>query len=186
MNLRTLFEFVRESGLVERDEGDVICRYNDPSDNMFLILRGRVGVYLPRGEACEVDDSAEPDFKAGGGEIVGELAFALKRRRTATVRALERTSLLAFSYTRLKELLEQPATGSLLTNSLDAYLKSRVLKFVFDTAEYLSLPLGTSTSVSDPWEYLVDRTHIVSIENSDAVLSSAACAHFAARGGLGW
>jgi hypothetical protein len=54
MDVRTLMESVRESGLVERDERDCICRYNEPSDNMFLILRGNVGVHVPPSGSEEV------------------------------------------------------------------------------------------------------------------------------------
>jgi serine/threonine protein kinase len=184
MDTRTLIDFVLESGLVERDDGDLICRYNDPSDNMFLILRGEVGVFKPHAESSEagVSQRGGPDFKFGPGHTVGELAFALKRSRTATMRALGRASLLAFSFTRLKQLAERGVMGTALSNSVDSYLKGRVLKYLFDAAKYLCC---TSGQVVDLWQLVNHHTDVLTINHQQhQVLEAASCARFADRGGL--
>jgi len=184
MDTRTLVDFVVESGLVERDDGDVICRYNDPSDNMFLILRGEVGVFKPRLDASEAGAShgRGPDFRSGTGNIVGELAFALKRTRTATMRALGRSSLLAFSVDRLKQLADRGVTGTALSTSVDAYLKSRVLKYLFDAAKYLCY---NSVQLLDLWQLVNHHAEVWTINHQQKqVLGPDACPRFAERGGL--
>src|SRR2546423_9971087 len=40
-----LKEFVRIGQLIERRPGEIICRYGDHGESMFVILRGEVGVY---------------------------------------------------------------------------------------------------------------------------------------------
>ena len=182
MDMRTLVDFVRESGLIERDDGDVICRYNDPSDNMFLILRGQVGVFKPHAEVASADPSGAPDFQLGAGHIVGELAFTLKRSRTATVRALGRASLLAFSFTRLKELADRGLMGHALSASVDGYLRRRVLKYVFDSAKYLA---RTRSDIVDKWELVSHHAEIVTVDHQQhPVLDAHTCARFAERRGL--
>lgn len=183
MDARTLVDFVIESGLVERDGGDVICRYNDPSDNMFLILRGEVGVFKPRIESSDAAAShgRGPDFKAGSGHVVGELAFALKRTRTATMRALGRASLLAFSASRLKQLADRGLTGTALSSSVDSYLKGRVLKYVFDAARYLHCRTGQVNL----WQLVNHHAEVLTIHSQQhQVLQASTCARFAERRGV--
>jgi serine/threonine protein kinase len=184
MDTRTLVDFVVESGLVERDDGDVICRYNDPSDNMFLILRGEVGVFKPHAESLECGPSYrdEPDFRFGPGHIVGELAFALKRSRTATMRALGRASLLAFSFSRLKQLADRGVMGTALSTSVDAYLKRSVLKYIFDAAKYLS---SSCSEIVDRWQLVNHHAEVFTIDHQQyPVLQADTCARFTERRGL--
>jgi serine/threonine protein kinase len=182
MDVRTLVDFVRESGLIERDDGDIICRYNDPSDNMFLILRGEVGVFKPRIDPAENDTAAGPDFRLGAGHIVGELAFALKRSRTATMRALGRASLLAFSVARLKELADRRLMGHALSSAVDSYLKRRVLKYVFDSAKYLS---PTTDNIVDKWELVSHHADVLTIDHQQhPTLDASACGSFTDHRGL--
>jgi serine/threonine protein kinase len=183
MDTRTLVDFVVESGLVERDDGDIICRYNDPSDNMFLILRGEVGVFKPRPDATDAGGSQRngPDFKSGAGHIVGELAFALKRSRTATMRALGRASLLAFSVSRLKQLAERGVMGTALSTSIDSYLKGRVLKYLFDNAKYLCCNGG---EIVDRWQLVNHHAEVLTLNHQHQVLQADTCSRFTDRRGL--
>jgi hypothetical protein len=149
---------------------------------MFLILRGEVGVFKPRADPSDTETVDEPDFRLGAGHIVGELAFALKRSRTATVRALGRASLLAFSFARLKELADRGIMGHALSASGDSYLKRRALKYLFDSARYLS---RTSNDIVDKWEFISHHAEILTVDHQQQpVLQASTCARFAERRGL--
>ena len=90
-----LSEVIRAGELVERRYNEYICRLHDRGNTMFVILRGQVGVYLPqRGDQPVI----RPAFVHQEGEIVGELAFALSRSRTADLVALTDVTLLALTY----------------------------------------------------------------------------------------
>lgn len=151
INGYTRAEFIRAAQLVERDDGDLLCRADDSGDTMFVILRGQVQV-LPPGHP--------PSLRATG-DIVGELAFALRRSRTAAMRCVGRTALLGFTYQHLSaQLLESP-TGSLSKGELDKVLLSRILKYVCTTAPYLAVadPANPLHPSRRPWELLQYHTH---------------------------
>ncbi|HXM58524.1 MAG TPA: cyclic nucleotide-binding domain-containing protein [Candidatus Dormibacteraeota bacterium] len=101
-NLRRL---VQLGQLVERRYNEVLCRRGDAGSAMFVILRGQVGVY----NGTEDGDAAEPARPLAThseGEIVGELAFALNRPRTADLVCLGDTALLAFEWEQVERLLK--------------------------------------------------------------------------------
>ncbi len=90
-------EFVRAAQLLERDNGDVLCGDSDSGDTMFVLLRGQIQVVPQRGE---------PSLRTKG-DIVGELAFALNRKRTAAMVCIGRTALLGFAYEHLRHTLQR-------------------------------------------------------------------------------
>jgi serine/threonine protein kinase len=187
MDVDTLNDFVRESELVERKDGEVICRHNDRSRTMFLILRGEVGIYLPRVGAGGIEASGAPDHRMGTGHIVGELAFALKRKRTATVRALKPTSLMAFSYESIRDLIGGGTPNPSFTFSVDNYLKSRVLKYIFDTAPYLSGRDGCEhplAGIAEPWHLIVRHATILTVDHQKNSTLSYADEMFCGKGGI--
>ena len=155
-------EFVRAAVLVERRPGEALFRAGDEGQTMFLILRGRLGGYLP-GNA--EDGAASPDFELGVGELLGEMAFALKTRRTATLVCIEECSLLAFSR---QELFAAAAASPLLTHvkqAVDALVSARILQNICRTADYLSGerragPLG---QCDRPWVELAPFSRTITV-----------------------
>lgn len=65
--------------------GETIVREGDPSEGWFVLLNGRVGVVK---RDLSITEFAEP------GTVFGELGCFLNIARTATLQALEPTSLL--------------------------------------------------------------------------------------------
>jgi hypothetical protein len=153
-------EIVRAAALVERDRGETLFRAGDEGQKMFLILRGRLAGYLPSSE-----EKAAADFELGPGEIVGEMAFALKTRRNATLVCTEDCSLLAFSQ---QELFAAANTSPLLPQvkqAVDSIVRTRILQNVCRAATYLSGddrrgPLGR---VERPWEDLRAYSRTISV-----------------------
>ena len=131
-----VFEVVSLGQLVERPAGSVICKHDDGGDTMFVILRGRVGVY--NSEGAGLSGTSKPKHLLRYGEIAGELAYALSRRRTADLVALSDVAMLSFSSAELRTRLDQ--VGAVTRRRVLDFFSGRVLEHVSDRAPHL-LPL---------------------------------------------
>ena len=136
MLAQELAEFLRIGQLIERGPGEVICRYGEPGESMFVILRGEVGVYNIEGKGFA--GQASPKHVHRQGEVVGELASVLNRDRTADLVALTDVALLAFTYEEVKKKL--PASA---TRAFDMFVTERVLEHATQVASYLVGPNRT-------------------------------------------
>ncbi|QFZ18433.1 TIR domain-containing protein [Saccharothrix syringae] len=127
--------------LVERTEGEFICRFDEPGDSLFVILRGQVGVYNSEGKGYHGD--AAPMYPYDVGEIVGDFAFALGRHRTADLVALTDVSLLSFNNLDVQsKLLGDDDVGKAAATQFYAYISERILEHVSDNVSYLAGPKG--------------------------------------------
>jgi hypothetical protein len=153
---RSLREILRLSQLVERSRNDYICHYGDEGDTMFVILRGQVGVYNLAGAGELL--TGEPGFVLGEGQIVGELSFALNRRRTADLVCLAPTVLLAFSHDELPPRLANAPAGEDILASVSKLVTSRVLEHVAHAVPFLigRDRTGPLASMDTPWESLLE------------------------------
>lgn len=146
-----LIEMLRLGKLVERARGEFICRYGDSGDSLFVILRGEVGVFHSEGE--ERPGCAEALHTLRQGEIVGELAYALARDRTADLVALTDVALLSFRYKDV-QLLSNAPVGSAAARNVALFINYRALQHVSDNAAYLLGPdrNGPLNAGSRRWE----------------------------------
>lgn len=158
LDSRSLLEVLRSGELVERHYNEAICSYGDEGDTMFVILRGQVGVFRPGGSA--IGEPGRPAFEHEAGEIVGELAFALKRRRTADLVALSEVAMLSFNYNEIeRHARELPArSGQELLRQVSRHVLSRTLEHTCHQVPYL---LGRQRSgplarADRPWDALLD------------------------------
>ncbi len=158
MDSSILIQFIREARLVEREEGEVVCRLDDGGDTMFLILRGGINIYPPNYRGV---------IKRGPGRIVGELAFALKRKRTAEMRAAGRTALLAFSYERIRQIIDHGHHGPEFATTIDRFLKSQVLKYMCDTASYFQGRDSPFGDIPDPWKLMGNLARVINLNHDD-------------------
>lgn len=120
---------IGQGQLIERGYNEVLCRLGDTGNTMFVILRGQVGVYSPGDH--DRPNPARPRATHSEGEIVGELAFALNRPRTADLVSLGDTALLSFEYEEVSKLLN--GRGELLRD----YMHGRALEHVSQRVPYL-------------------------------------------------
>lgn len=128
-NLRRVID---HGELIERGCGEVICRRGDVGNTMFIVLRGQVGVYS---DGARPGEPGASRVTMAEGEIVGELAFALNRRRTADVISLGDTALLSFEYQQVSRLLDDGrAMGGGLMRE---FMKDRALEHVSQNVPYL-------------------------------------------------
>lgn len=129
LGLASLRKMIGLGQLIERGYNEVICRRGDGGSTMFVILRGQVGVYV-------ADDGARPDparprVTLSEGQIVGELAFALNRPRTADLVSLGDTALLSFEHEEVAKLLN--GSGELIWE----FMNGRALEHVSQNVPYL-------------------------------------------------
>jgi len=97
--------------------GEIIFREGDSGDSAYLIEEGSV----------EVSVSSTQNSRLGRGELFGEIALIDQQPRTATVRAIEKTTLIPIPRKLVKELLEKtdPVVRHLLLTILERYRATR-------------------------------------------------------------
>jgi hypothetical protein len=154
-------QFIRAAQLVERGAGDVLCQAQEEGDTMFLILRGEVGVFPPA--AGGGPRATRPVVSLRAGEVVGELAYALHRPRTAALQCFAPTALLAFQYQQMNiHLSGSPFLGP-IEERMGRFLNERVLEYVCNNKPFLvgkdrSGPLAKFPS---PWGRLLPRAAVL-------------------------
>lgn len=160
---QSLIDLLRASELVERDDGDVICQRDDTGDSMFIVLRGRIGVVLRQ---IEADDAARrpEDIQIGEGGMVGELALALNRPRTATLQAVGQTALLALDYEALTKLLGRVGAGSRLATSFRHFIEERVVEHLSRRCPSLQVVAAGERGDDDAWERLIDGVSRIELD----------------------
>ena len=165
MNRQSLQGFVRAAHLIERDDGEVICTQNDPGDAMFIIVKGQIGVVLNEAPA----EGGMLDVSYGEGHIVGELALALNRRRTATLQAIGPTALLSINYAILRTILESRQENSRLQRTFNEFLLDRSLRFLCSNCAYLGAGQDSPLAgASQPWESLNEDAALLNLDWKDA------------------
>ncbi len=99
-------------------KGQVVIRENGPADNFFIILSGKVQITkrLENGEQMALSIETRGNF-------FGEMALLDERRRSASARALERTSLLEVSRNDFRLLLSK---APLLADAMLRVLSGRL------------------------------------------------------------
>jgi hypothetical protein len=150
-------QMLQAATLIERRRGEWLCEYNDEGETMFLILKGKIGVFLPN-DKLELPRDLDP------GALTGELAFALGRKRTASLECLEDTALLAFNYDDLLKNIDQ----SEAKGKLDQFLNENILRNWWDNAPYLANIERYESS--DPWFHLRPFSKVSSFPRQNRML----------------
>jgi CRP-like cAMP-binding protein len=73
------------------DDGDVIIREGDPSNEVYVICSGMVEVEVAQGVIADVPGPPllEPVVHLGQGQVFGEMALMDRGKRSATVRCIQ-------------------------------------------------------------------------------------------------
>ena len=107
-------------------QGEIACRQGERGDSLFVISRGKVGIFRedPGREKVFLNTLQEGDF-------FGEFAFFSQAPRTATVEALEETEILEISKDDLDEVIREfPGVSRVLGN----FYKERVVDTLVATS----------------------------------------------------
>jgi len=105
----------------ELRRGEILVRQGDASDALYFVVSGRFSVETGTGATAEI----------GQGQSIGEVGFFADVPRTATVRALRDSQILAITRARFKEIgdqlprLRDAMIGSLANQLADAFRGGR-------------------------------------------------------------
>jgi hypothetical protein len=113
--------------------GTVLFRHGDLADRMYVLAEGRLEL-VESGRAIEA------------GQMFGEIAFfAPDRRRTATVRCIEPSTLLSIDETTMRQLFYQnPAFGFEVVRLIAGRLSADVRRLQSQVAELEPMPAPVS------------------------------------------
>lgn len=114
--------------------GDTIIKEGETGDYSFKILTGIIEVIK------EVDGKQQVLTQLGEGEIVGELAIFSKQPRTATIRAVEMTTIRVMDRDSVEKELEKlsPWVGNMITALSERFvgLNEKVAKYESESGRY--------------------------------------------------
>jgi uncharacterized protein YhbP (UPF0306 family) len=99
---------------VSADAGEVIVREGGPADKFFIVVEGEVEVV--RAEDMSI-------ARLGAGHLVGEMAVLRNKPRTATIKAVSPTKLLAMERDAFRDLVAQ-SLGT--TADFDRIIRARL------------------------------------------------------------
>ena len=119
--------------------GSVLIEQGVPVDFVFILLEGRLAVWLKprRGPEREI-------ARLNAGEIVGEMSFVDARPPSATVKALEDSTVFSISKTALNtKLTMDPGFGARFYRALAIYLSTTVRE------RHRALGVGVGAGVAD-------------------------------------
>ena len=156
-------DFIGSAQLVEREQGSILCRYEDDGDTMFVIVRGEVAVVPVVDAAAPGVHQAPPRIRIGVGGIVGELAYALNRKRTATLQCVTNTALLSFSPQSVESVANTAPSGATIRQAMNRFVKLRILEHLCNNADYLigRDRNGPLKDLTEPWVLLIDNTTVI-------------------------
>lgn len=113
---RTLVAVAQRAAEVEIATGALVIAEGAVEEHMYAVVRGRLRVH--RGERTIIE--------LGAGQTVGELAALVPASRTASVTAVEPTTLLRIDRSIVEELLaDRPALASGIIAALVAMVRER-------------------------------------------------------------
>lgn len=122
MTHEEIFQLSRFLAREEFADGDIIFRQGDPGDRVFLILRGRVDVFVAYDQAQRKRIST-----LCPGTILGEIAILDHRPRGATTRARGVVVCYSLSHESLRDLTaEFPSVGVQFATGLGRELAKRI------------------------------------------------------------
>ncbi len=165
-------ELIRLGNLLERGSGETVCSAGDAGTSMFLVLRGRLQVFFPADAALEAPRREEGVVMVPG-DLGGELAFALRRSRTATLQCLEDTALLTFTYEELKQSFARSPGGEAVERALKTEIRAKVLENFCSTAPFFRpvWRLLSQASKIAPWTFLLPHSELVTVPASNLRIS---------------
>jgi uncharacterized protein YhbP (UPF0306 family) len=93
-------EIVGQLQTIHVDAGDVLVRQGGPADKFFIVVDGEL-------EVVRDDEQERPVGFVGPGQLFGEIAIMRDAPRAATLKAVNRTTLLAMERDTFRDLVAQ-------------------------------------------------------------------------------
>ena len=89
-----------------------VFKAGDPPDKMYLLVKGKVGIFLP------LNDTKNPNFVIEENELFGEMGVIENQSRMATARCLEDSEILSITKKEFDERVN--ASDVFVKGSLNA------------------------------------------------------------------
>ncbi|MCD4650450.1 MAG: cyclic nucleotide-binding domain-containing protein [Candidatus Cloacimonetes bacterium] len=127
-------EQLTELAEVERKEtyknGEHIIRFGARDRDVFVIKKGAVGIWIESG-GNEVEVA-----QTGEGNITGEVNFIIPVRRSASLRAINRITVLRYPYLEMIQLLKnQPEIAARIFAAINDSIAAKNLKTIRGLSE---------------------------------------------------
>ena len=139
--LKPQFEYVSLRG------GDVLMREGDPGDCLYVVLTGRLLVFV-----TDPGDQGRNVGEIGPGEVVGEMALLSDEPRSATVKAMRDTKLVRLSKAAFESLVESAPAAMMQITRLIVKRFQRLLRSprVVNTVRTIAvIPTSQDVSLSE-------------------------------------
>ena len=81
--------------------GQYIFKAGDEGKEIFLLMSGDVGIFLP------TNDTKEPNFKVGENEVFGEMGVIEHKPRMASARCMSDATVIALSESEFEARVEK-------------------------------------------------------------------------------
>jgi len=121
--------------------GNELCHQGDPADGLYIVVRGRFGVYVTQGDGERLVNMIGP------GHYVGELALLVDQARSATIRAESDGEVLRLDRGHFLELLGQdPSAAKAVATTLARRLRRSNTELPLDEVE----PVVSTQVVAPP------------------------------------
>lgn len=119
LDIETLYKVSKIATLKKAAFGEIIIKKGEPGQTFYVVLVGRVSVFLAEG--------AKPIASIGPGEIFGELSIIDQKERTATVKAVEDVLMLEFDgYTFIDLLIKNGTIAFAVAKTFTQRLRSMI------------------------------------------------------------
>jgi len=120
--------FILSSTLMELDRGQLVFQMGDASDELYLVMEGRIEVRVPReedvGEGFVVDSF-------GAGAIFGEVALLAGKSRRGNAVALEPSKVLVLTREGIANaILRHPVIAARFSLNLATDISRRWVRFI--------------------------------------------------------
>jgi len=138
LNNAQLHALLRYGSIAEFSPGQIICRQGETSESLFLVLEGKVGVYVSEAHGNEIHLRT---IESGG--HFPEIGVLEGGNRTATVKALSQCKLFRFDAKAFQDLLKAPELAAPFLHGLSRSLAIRLTD--------LTNRVGALWSLKDFW-----------------------------------
>jgi signal transduction histidine kinase len=119
LNAEEIAELVRSSRLIFASPGERVIEEGTPGDSMFIVLEGELEVTKRDGTRDVLLATRKP------GEFLGEMSLLEDAPRSASVRAVQKSSMLAIGQEAFTQLLRhRPAAATTVLRTVAARLRS--------------------------------------------------------------
>lgn len=145
------------------NQDEIFCNEGDPGYEMFILLKGKVGVYL-----SAIDGSLFKVAELEAGDFFGEMSLLEMMPRSASILALEETVVIVLNQSNFAEVISQePELAFRIMKGMSSRLRQL-------NDELISIKSGTADTDTDGFSFETELPHTSVADSSTAQMNSHA------------